>query len=29
MIEKMLVYAEGRIEVVWKFRDNVERLNVG
>ncbi len=29
LIEKVLVYAEGRIEVIWKFRDNVEMLNIG
>lgn len=29
LIEKVLVYAEGRIEVVWKFGDNVEMLNIG
>ncbi len=29
LIEKVMVYAEGRIEVVWKFEDNVEMLNIG
>lgn len=29
LIEKVLVYEEGRIEVVWKFGDNVEKLNIG
>ena len=29
LIEKVLVYAEGRIEVVWKFGDNVKKLNIG
>lgn len=29
LIEKVLVYAEGRIEVVWKFGDNVEMLYIG
>lgn len=28
LIEKVIVYAEGRIEVVWKFGDNVEMLNI-
>lgn len=26
---RLLVYAEGRIEEVWKFGDNVEILNIG
>ena len=29
LIEKVLVYEEGRIEVVWKFGDNVEMLYIG
>lgn len=29
LIEKVLVYEEGRIEVVWKFGDNDEKLNIG
>lgn len=29
LIEKVKVYAEGRIEVVWKFEDNVKMLNIG
>lgn len=29
LIEKVMVYAEGRIEVIWKFGDNVEMLNIG
>ena len=29
LIEKVIVYAEGRIEVVWKFVDNVEMLSIG
>lgn len=29
LIEKVKVYAEGRIEVVWKFGNNVEMLNIG
>lgn len=29
LIEKVIVYAEGRIEMVWKFGDNVEMLNIG
>lgn len=28
LIEKVLVHAEGRIEVVWKFEDNVEILYI-
>lgn len=28
-IEKVMVYAEGRIEVIWKFGDDVEMLNIG
>lgn len=28
LIEKVIVYAEGRIEVAWKFGDNVEVLNI-
>ncbi len=29
LIEKMIVYVERRIEVVWKFGANVEILNIG
>ena len=29
LIEKVLVFEEGRIEVVWKFGNNVEILNIG
>ncbi len=29
LIDKVIVYAEGRIEVVWKFGDNVKMLNIG
>lgn len=29
LIEKVIVYVERRIEVVWKFGDNVEMLNIG
>ena len=29
LIEKVLVYAEGKIEVVWKFGNNVGMLNIG
>lgn len=28
LIEKVMVYAEGVIKVVWKFGDNVEMLNI-
>ncbi len=29
LIEKVMVYAEGWIEVVWMFGGNVKMLNIG